>query len=127
MAVGGPPDRAVRCENLFHDVTSRFQLMPDIKQVLHNLWADTPMTEDESIVKPHVKNFMIYAVGIGLLAVIVSAILGAALDAIGAIIALPLNLFVAYKIVTKMFTEVDVLVARRIRRREGNLAENLGE
>ncbi|QCC45527.1 uncharacterized protein HBSAL_09410 [Halobacterium salinarum] len=85
------------------------------------------MTEDDSIVKPHVKNFMIYAVGLGILVGIVNIILGAALGVIGAIIALPLNLFVAYKVVTKMFTEVDALVARRIRRREGNLTENLSE
>lgn len=85
------------------------------------------MTEDDSTVKPHVKNFMIYSVGIGILVGIVNIILGAALGVIGAIIALPLNLFVAYKVVTKMFTEVDALVARRIRRREGNLTEKLSE
>jgi Flp pilus assembly protein TadB len=102
-------------------------MMPDTKQDIHDLWADTPMTEDDSIVTQHVKNFMIYAVGIGLLTGIVNVILGAALGVIGAIIALPLNLFVAYKVVTKLFTEVDNLVARRIRRREGNLAENLSK
>ena len=85
------------------------------------------MMEDGSLVKPHAKNFMIYAVGVGLLAGIVTTVLLATLGPLGAIVALPLDLFVGYKIVTKLFTEVDALVARRIRRREGNLAEQLSD
>jgi hypothetical protein len=101
--------------------------MPDTKRVLRNLWEETPMTEDDSIVARHVRNFMIYAVGFGFLTGVVTFVLVAALEGIGAILALPLNLFVAYKVVEKLFNEVDALVARRIRRREGRLAENLSE
>lgn len=101
--------------------------MPDGKQALEDLWADTPMVRDNSIINQHVKSFMKYVIIIGLFAGIVNAVLVGVLGPLAIVPILPINLTLFYVIVNKLFAEVDHLIVRRIRRREGNLSENLSD
>lgn len=101
--------------------------MPDGKKALEDLWADTPMVEDNSIINQHVKSFMKYVVIIGIFVGILNAVLVGILGAFAIALILPINLTLLYVVVNKLFAEVDHLIVRRIRRREGNLSENLSE
>lgn len=101
--------------------------MPEETQALKNAWTDTDLITDSSFTERHIKSFLKYAIGFGLLAGIVNVIIVTAFGIVGALLSIPLNLFVSYKIVTRLFIEVDRLIVRRIQWREGQLTKNLSE